>query len=212
MVKISPISEESIAEAAEALRAGALIAFPTETVYGLGADATNDRAVAEIFAAKGRPNFNPLIVHLPDRGAAEAFVTFNEMAGLLADRFWPGALTLVLPTLVKLPAALLKDGRVGVRLPDDPICRRLILQFGRPITGTSANVTGQPPAMTADEVTRMLGSKVDYVLEAGRAQGGTPSTVLSLGPEGARVLRKGAIPDNTLLDTLKALGVSASVA
>ena len=91
MVKISPISEESIAEAAEALRAGALIAFPTETVYGLGADATNDRAVAEIFAAKGRPSFNPLIVHLPDRGAAEAFVDLQRNGGpacrpLLAGR------------------------------------------------------------------------------------------------------------------------------
>jgi len=195
-----------IERAARVLADGGIVAFPTDTVYGLGVDAFNEEALDRLRRAKGRREESPFPVLLAGMEQMEKVVQpVPAMVDPLTEKFWPGALTLVLPTSVVLPAPLLRDGRVGVRLPDDPICRRLIFQLGRPVTGTSANPTGQPPAMTAADVQRMMGGKVDYILDAGRAQGGTPSSVLSLGPEGPRVLREGAIPSDLLLEAIRAL-------
>lgn len=199
-----------IEQAARVLAEGGIVAFPTDTVYGLGVDVFNADALARLRAAKGRQEDAPFPVLLAGMEQLDMVVQpVPPEIDPLTEKFWPGALTLVLPTSVKLPPALLRDGRVGVRLPDDPICRRLIFQLGHPITGTSANQTGQPPAMTADDVRRTLGGKVDFILDAGRAQGGTPSTVLNLGPEGASVLREGAIPTDILIQTAKSLGIPA---
>ncbi len=212
MVKISPISEESIAEAAEALRAGALIAFPTETVYGLGADATNDRAVAEIFAAKGRPSFNPLIVHLPDRGAAEAFVTFNEMAGLLADRFWPGALTLVLPRRPGCRLSLLVSAGLdtaAMRVPAHADAQRLLRAAGVPVAAPSANRSGRLSPTTAQHVARDLGDRVALILDGGPCPIGLESTVVDVSGAAPAILRQGGLPQEAIE---AALGAPVAVA
>ncbi|MFW6056375.1 MAG: L-threonylcarbamoyladenylate synthase [Chloroflexota bacterium] len=197
--------DHRIEHAARVLADGGIVAFPTDTVYGLGVDVFNANAVERLREVKGRQETAPFPVLLAGIEQLETVVQpVPPEADALTAKFWPGALTLVLPTSVALPQALLKDGAVGVRLPDDRICRRLIFKLGRPITGTSANVSGQPPAMSADEVKHALGNRVDYILDAGRAQGGTPSTVLSLRWEEARVLREGAIPADVVLEALKA--------
>lgn len=139
-------SDEAIGRAASLLRGGALVAFPTETVYGLGGDATNDRAVAAIFAAKGRPRFNPLIVHVPGLAEAEALAVFDDRARRLAARFWPGPLTLVLPRSANSGVSLLASAgldTVAVRAPSHPVAQKLLCQAGRPIAAPSANRSGR---------------------------------------------------------------------
>jgi L-threonylcarbamoyladenylate synthase len=196
MVKISPISEQTIALAATALRRGELVAFPTETVYGLGADATNDRAVAEIFAAKGRPSFNPLIVHFPDRAAAGAFVAFNETAGMLADRFWPGALTLVLPRLPECRLSLLVSAGLdtaAVRVPAHADAQRLLRAAGVPIAAPSANRSGRLSPTTARHVAQDLGDRVSLILDGGPCRIGLESTVLDVSGGRSAILRQGGL-------------------
>ena len=137
---------EAIGEAAARLRAGALVAFPSETVYGLGADATDDRAVAAIFEAKGRPRFNPLIVHLPDLAAAEAHGRADARARALAERFWPGPLTLVLPRRPESPVSLLCSAgldSLAIRVPAHPVAQAMLRAVARPIAGPSANRSGR---------------------------------------------------------------------
>jgi L-threonylcarbamoyladenylate synthase len=153
--EIVPASEDAIRRAACLLREGALVAFPTETVYGLGGDATNDRAVAAIFAAKGRPHFNPLIVHLPDLAEAEALAVFDDRARRLAASFWPGPLTLVLPRSRDSGVSLLASAgldTVAVRLPSHPIARKLLRAAGRPIAAPSANRSGRVSPTSAAHV------------------------------------------------------------
>ncbi|MEJ1969871.1 MAG: L-threonylcarbamoyladenylate synthase [Rhizomicrobium sp.] len=186
----------AIAEAARILRDGGLVAFPTETVYGLGADATNGRAVARVFEAKGRPRFNPLIVHVQDAAEAERHAMFNAIAQKLADAFWPGALTLVLPRagacrLSELVSAGL--GTVALRVPAHPVAAALIEASGVPIAAPSANASGRITATTAAHVRLSLGAKVDLILDGGPAPLGLESTVI--GFEGGRpvLLRTGAI-------------------
>ncbi len=204
------VYDRRVEQAAHVLAEGGIVAFPTDTVYGLGVDVFNGDAVKRLQAAKGRQADAPFPILIAGMEQLEMVVQpVPPELDPLTEKYWPGALTLVVPTSVPLPSALLRDGQVGVRLPDDPICRRLIVKLGHPITGTSANMSGEPPAMTADEVRRMLGHKVDYILDAGKAQGGTPSTVLSLDSEGARVLREGAIPSDVLLKTIKSLRATA---
>src|SRR5271165_2592680 len=135
----------TIAEAARLLRAGRLVAFPTETVYGLGADATNGKAVAAIFAAKGRPQFNPLIVHVKDLAQAETLVRFSPAASRLAELFWPGALTLVLPRRRGSPVSLLASAgleTIALRVPAHPVAQRLLAESGLPVAAPSANPSG----------------------------------------------------------------------
>lgn len=192
--------DRQIGEAARVLANGGVVAYPTDTVYGLGADILNPAAIERVFEIKGRPADAPLPVLLSSVEQLAAVVDAPpDAARELAGRFWPGALTLVMRTSVSLPTALLREGRVAVRVPDDPMCRRLIERLGRPITGTSANKTGCPAATTADEVRSQLGDVVDYILDAGRSGGGLPSTVVEVDEAGLRILREGAVPSEDVL-------------
>ncbi|MGH6905357.1 MAG: L-threonylcarbamoyladenylate synthase, partial [Geminicoccaceae bacterium] len=176
-------SAGEIEEAARALRAGRLVAFPTETVYGLGAIATNDRAVAAIFAAKGRPRFNPLIVHVTDAPAARALARWNDVALRLAAQFWPGALTLVLPRAEGCPLTLLVSAggdTVALRAPAHPVAQALLEATVLPVAAPSANPAGQVSPTTADHVEAGLGAAIDIILDGGPCPLGLESTVLDV--------------------------------
>ena len=190
-------STEAIARAAALLRAGKLVAFPTETVYGLGAAATDDRAVAAIFAVKRRPQFNPLICHLPDAAAAAALVRFDRRAERLAERFWPGALSLVLPrredcSVSRLASAGLDT--LAVRVPAHPVALDLLREVGRPVAAPSANRSGRVSPTRAGDVVQDLGDDVAMILDAGRCAIGLESTVVGLGGGPAVLLRLGGVP------------------
>jgi len=183
-----------IARAAALLREGALVAFGTETVYGLGADATNDRAVAGVFAAKGRPHFNPLICHYAEAEAAFAHVLANDAARALAARCWPGPLTLVLPRAPDCPVALLAGAgleTLAVRVPAHPAARAVLRAAGLPVAAPSANRSGEVSPTTARHVLDGLGGRIAAVLDSGPCPVGVESTVLDL--TGARpfLLRPG---------------------
>src|ERR1700761_7230481 len=170
--RLEPAGPESIAEAARILARGGLVGFPTETVYGLGADAGNGEAVAALFAAKGRPRFNPLIVHVEGLAEAEKHGVFSKAARRLAENFWPGALTLVAPrragtNLSELVSAGLDT--VALRAPSHDVARALLKAFGGPIAAPSANLSGSVSATTAAHVEEGLGSKVDFILDGGAA-------------------------------------------
>ncbi|MCK0167729.1 L-threonylcarbamoyladenylate synthase [Jannaschia sp. S6380] len=181
-------------QAADRLRRGGLVAFPTETVYGLGADATDARAVARVFAAKGRPAFNPLIVHVGDLAAAERLAVFDPVARDLAARFWPGPLTLVLRlaeghALAPLVTAGLDT--VAIRVPAAPLARDLLAAVGRPVAAPSANRSGQVSATRAAHVREGLGADVDLVLDGGPCPVGLESTILRTDP--LALLREGGL-------------------
>jgi L-threonylcarbamoyladenylate synthase len=183
-----------IARAAALLRAGVLVAFGTETVYGLGADATDARAVAGVFAAKGRPHFNPLICHYPDADAAFAHVSANDAARALAARCWPGPLTLVLPRAPDCPVALLAGAgleTLAVRVPAHPVALAVLRAAGVPVAAPSANRSGEVSPTTARHVLDGLGGRIAAVLDSGPCPVGVESTVLDL--TGARpfLLRPG---------------------
>lgn len=193
-----------IARAAEALRAGKLVAFPTETVYGLGADATNDQAVAAVFAAKDRPVFNPLIVHTATTERAEWLAGFNEAARTLAATLWPGPLTLVLPRAEACPVSLLASAgldSVAIRVPAHPKARALLAAADRPVVAPSANPSGRISPTTAQHVVEGLNGSVDLVLAGGRCEIGIESTVLDLTGDTPALLRPGAVT----LDALEEL-------
>ncbi len=184
------------AEAARALRAGGLVAFPTETVYGLGADATDDRAVAAIFEAKGRPRFNPLIVHFPDRDTAAAEVVFDDRARVVAAHFWPGPLTLVLPRgpacrVAPLCSAGLET--LAVRVPDHAVGQALLAAVGRPLAAPSANPSGALSPTTAAHVAAAFGDRVPLILDGGPCPVGLESTVLDLSGPDPVLLRPGGV-------------------
>jgi len=192
---LSP-SPAAFERAGRVIRDGGLVAFPTETVYGLGADATDDRAVASIFAAKGRPTFNPLIVHVTSAAEAGVIVTLDERARILMDRFWPGPLTLVLPRPRTSPVSLLVSAGLdtaAVRCPDHPTARALIRAAGRPIAAPSANRSGSVSPTTAKHVVDGLGDRVDVVLADGKCAVGLESTVLDLSVPVPVLLRPGAV-------------------
>ncbi|HET7595080.1 MAG TPA: L-threonylcarbamoyladenylate synthase [Stellaceae bacterium] len=183
--------------AAALLRDGKLVAFPTETVYGLGADATNDKAVAAIFEAKERPSFNPLIIHVIDAAAAARLVRFDGRAETLAARFWPGPLTLVLPRLADCPVSLLASAgldSLALRVPAHPLPRALIRAVGRPIAAPSANRSGRISPTEAQHVLDELGGRIAAVLDGGPCRVGVESTVLDLTQARPRLLRPGGVP------------------
>jgi L-threonylcarbamoyladenylate synthase len=193
---ILPPDNAGIAAALDALRARRLVAFPTETVYGLGADAIDDRAVAAIFAAKQRPRFNPLIVHVAETGMAETLARFDERARLLARQFWPGPLTLVLPRGAGCPVSLLASAglsTLAVRVPRHPVAARLLASFGRPIAAPSANPSGRLSPTTAAHVAMTLGNAVAVILDGGPTEIGLESTVIDLSGRAAVLLRPGGL-------------------
>ena len=184
----------SITRAARLLQEGGLVAFPTETVYGLGGDATNDRAVAAIFEAKGRPQFNPLISHVLDAAEAQRFVDWNDTADKLAARFWPGPLTFVLPRAKGSTIALLATAgldTVAIRAPSHPVAQALIRAAGRPIAGPSANRSGAVSPTQAAHVAESLGDRVSLILDGGPCLVGVESTVLDLSANRPTLLRPG---------------------
>ena len=189
--------ETGIARAAELLLAGNLVAFGTETVYGLGADATNGAAVATVFDAKGRPHFNPLICHYPDAAAAFAHVTADATAQTLAAAFWPGPLTLVLPRRITCPVTLLAGAgleTLAVRVPDHDAARALLRVVGRPVAAPSANRSGAISPTTAAHVLDGLAGRIAAVLDTGPCAVGLESTVLDLAAGAPFLLRPGGVP------------------
>lgn len=188
--------QAGIAAAVAAFRNGELVAMPTETVYGLAADATSGTAVARIFAAKGRPRFNPLIVHLPSVEAAEAIAKFTPLARRLAEAFWPGPLTLVLPRRSDTAVADLATAgleTIALRVPAHPIARDLLTAFGKPLAAPSANLSGHVSPTTAAHVAADLGDKVAVILDAGPSSIGLESTIVGFGNEAPVLLRHGGI-------------------
>jgi L-threonylcarbamoyladenylate synthase len=207
-------SSKAISDAAALLRAGRLVAFPTETVYGLGADATNDRAVAGIFAAKARPRFNPLIVHLLDLAVAEKLAVFNALARKAAARFWPGPLTLVLPRQPAAGVSLLVSAgldTLAMRAPAHPVAQALLRESGRPIAAPSANRSGRISATEASHVAADLGDDVALILDGGATPVGLESTVLDLSQGSPALLRPGAVTLETLTELLGPIASHGSV-
>lgn len=189
-----------LAAAAQIWADGGLVAVPTETVYGLGADARNDTAVARIYAAKGRPSFNPLIVHVPDVGAAQKYCVFNDDAQMLAQAFWPGALTLVLP--IRTDAGISKLVTAGldtlaIRVPDHRLARDVLTAFGGPIAAPSANPSGRISPTTPEHVLAGLDGRIDAVLDGGACPVGVESTIVSCVGAPA-LLRAGGVPIEAL--------------
>lgn len=188
-------NDNDLITATNFLANGRLVAFPTETVYGLGADATNNVAVAHVFAAKGRPNFNPLIVHVTDLNAAKKIAVFNQAELQLAKAFWPGPLTLVLPlrsghNIAPLVSAGLNS--VALRVPAHPVARDLLRKYGGPIAAPSANISGQISPTTAAHVIGSLSGKVAAVIDGGPCEVGLESTIIGGAP--TALLRPGGLP------------------
>ncbi|PKP91921.1 MAG: threonylcarbamoyl-AMP synthase [Alphaproteobacteria bacterium HGW-Alphaproteobacteria-16] len=195
-----PYGEAAVAEAAAIIMAGGCVAVPTETVYGLAADATNQDAVAGIYAAKGRPAFNPLIVHVTDRRAAERIAMFDRDARALADAFWPGPLTLVLPVRPDAGiAGLVTAGlsTVAIRVPQHRAMQALLAATGRPLAAPSANASGSISPTRAAHVAASLGDRVPLILDDGPTSGGIESTIVALGSN-PRLLRPGPIPPDQI--------------
>jgi L-threonylcarbamoyladenylate synthase len=213
MADIAPAGAAAIARAAALLRTGRLVAFPTETVYGLGGDATNNDAVASIFAAKSRPRFNPLIVHVRDRAEAETLAAFNSPARHAAARFWPGPLTLILPRQPAAGVSLLASAgldTVAIRVPAHPVAQALLRDTGRPIAAPSANRSGRVSPTEAAHVADDLGDDVALILDDGPTPVGLESTVLDLSGEAPALLRPGAVTFEALTELLGPIAVSAS--
>ena len=186
------------------IRRGELVAFPTETVYGLGADATNETAVAKIFAAKGRPHFDPLIVHVAGISILERMLKeIPDKAWLLADSFWPGPLTLVLPKSEEIPDIVTAGlPTVAVRIPQNKIALTLIKEAGVPVAAPSANIFGHPSPTCADHVIQDLDGKIDLILDGGPTQVGVESTVVDLTHSPPAILRPGGVSRESLEDIL----------
>jgi L-threonylcarbamoyladenylate synthase len=188
-----------IRKGVEILRKGGVIAFPTDTVYGLGADAFNTRAVERVYEIKKRCRSQqfPLLIANAKQLTTLA-ESIPEIAWLLARRFWPGGLTLVLSKKASLPACLGSQTTIAVRIPDHPVCLALIKGLRHPITGTSANTSGQPAALTADEVGQQLEGKIDLIINGGKCPGGKESTIVDTTREPPIILRQGIIPSHDI--------------
>ncbi|MDR3682441.1 MAG: L-threonylcarbamoyladenylate synthase [Geothrix sp.] len=194
--KVTGPNDPALREAAEILRGGGLVAFPTETVYGLGADGLNPEAVARIYAAKGRPATNPVILHVADAEGAQPLVSrWPEAARILAERYWPGPLTLVLPASPLVPSIVRAGGpSVALRCPAHPVAQALIRAMGRPLAAPSANRSQQLSPTLAEHVASSLGGAVDLILDGGPTQAGLESTILDLSGNRPRILRPGPVP------------------
>jgi L-threonylcarbamoyladenylate synthase len=186
----------AIGDAVRCLAAGGLVAFPTETVYGLGADATNGQAIARLYEAKGRPAFNPLIAHVVDLAAAQALARFNADAARLAEVFWPGPLTLVLPKAAGCPVAELATAgldTIAVRVPNHAVAQKILVAFGRPVVAPSANRSGHVSPTNATHVLADLRGRIDLIVDGGATPVGVESTIIAcLGAPA--LLRPGGVP------------------
>jgi len=194
--RVVPFSDESIAEAARLILSGEPVAVPTETVYGLAADAMNAEAVARIYEAKGRPSFNPLIVHVPDLAAAEAIAEFGEDARALAEQHWPGPLTLVVPMREDSGiASIVTAGlpTIGLRVPAHPAMQALLRAVGRPLAAPSANASGSISPTRAQHVLKSLGGRIPMIIDGGAAERGLESTIIAATGGPLRLLRPGPI-------------------
>lgn len=194
--RILPFDEEAIAEAARLIAEGYPVAVPTETVYGLAADATNAEAVARIYEAKGRPSFNPLIVHVPDLSAAERIGEFNADACELAARYWPGPLTLVVPLREDAGiASLVMAGlsTIALRVPAHPAMQGLLRAVGKPLAAPSANSSGSISPTRAQHVLKSLDGRIPLIIDAGSTERGLESTIVAATEGGLRLLRRGPI-------------------
>lgn len=202
--RVMKADRAAVDAAARCLTAGGLVAFPTETVYGLGADATNGTAVARLYAAKGRPSFNPLIAHVANAGEARPLAQFNAIAERLAT-LWPGPLTLVLPkqdhcVVAELATAGLDT--VAVRVPQHPVARDILGAFGKPIVAPSANRSGHVSPTSAEHVRADLGERVDLIVDGGPTRVGLESTIVACLADGPALLRPGGIARDVLEQVL----------
>lgn len=206
MTKMVTASTDAINEAADIIRGGGVVAFPTETVYGLGANALDGKAVAEIFAAKNRPSFNPVIVHVANRHDAEKYVDADDRAKGLMAAFWPGPLTLILPrkkesSISDLVSAGLPS--IAIRMPNHPVAIALIAAAGVPIAAPSANASGEPSATTPRHVEQSLGGRIPMILAGGACSVGLESTVLDLTGDKPVIVRPGAVSAEDLAEYLE---------
>ena len=193
---ILPAGEAAVAAAARSLSQGGLVAFPTETVYGLGADATNAAAIARLYQAKGRPAFNPLIAHVGDLAAARQIARFDAPALALAEAFWPGPLTLVLPKADSCAVADLATAgldTVAIRIPAHPVARDILRRFGRPVVAPSANLSGHVSPTTAAHVDSDLSGRIDLIVDGGAVAVGVESTIVGCFDQ-PMLLRPGGLP------------------
>lgn len=208
VTRVLPINEATIAEAARLILEGMPVAAPTETVYGLAADATNGSAVAAIYQAKQRPSFNPLIVHVPDIGEAERYAEFGALARQLSERFWPGPLTLVLPLRVPGQIASLASAglpTIAVRCPAHPVMQALLEATAVPLAAPSANASGRVSPTRAEHVRASLDGRIPLILDGGPTSVGIESTIIGISGDRARLLRPGPI-------TLELLGMEVEQA
>ncbi len=194
--RIEIANDRAIRHAAELLRRGQLVAFPTETVYGLGADATNDRAVAAIFDAKTRPRFNPLIIHVAQKKTANEIGQLDQTSYSLIEQFWPGALTIVVPRQPTCPVSRLASAgldTIAIRMPSHPVAAQLIQTVGRPLAAPSANRAGTLSPTAAAHVSHSLGNQIDLILDGGTCPQGIESTVVQVKGDTCYLLRSGAV-------------------
>ena len=202
------VSDPEFDKAASLLRAGGVVAYPTETYYGLGVDPFSEPALARLFQVKKRPRVKPVLVLVSDREQIDLLAReISATALLLMDRFWPGPLTLVMPARPDLSPLLTGGtGTVGIRLSSDPLATVLLRTFGAPLTATSANRSGQVPAVTAGEVRASFGSEVDLILDGGRTPGKLGSTLVGVSGSKISCIREGHI---SFADVLQAAGITA---
>jgi L-threonylcarbamoyladenylate synthase len=200
VTRVSRADEAAIGDAVRCLAAGGLVAFPTETVYGLGADATNAHAIARLYEAKGRPAFNPLIAHVVDVAAAQALARFDADAARLAEVFWPGPLTLVLPKAPACPVAELATAgldTIAARVPNHDVAQKILAAFGKPVVAPSANRSGHVSPTNAAHVLADLRGRIDLIVDGGATPVGVESTIVAcLGTP--TLLRPGGVPRDAI--------------
>ncbi len=209
-----PPTKKSLVKATRILKNGGLVAFPTETVYGLGADAHNPEAISKVYKVKERPPSNPLIVHVKDVGMASELAVFDDISYHLANRFWPGPLTLILPQKVssKIPDSVTANsGYIAIRVPTNPIILDLIELLGKPIVGPSANLSGKISPTSPSHVLADLDGKIEAIIDGSDCSMGLESTILMYEPPNLQILRLGIIPMEKISSELSELKVTTSL-
>jgi len=202
IVELDPAHpEKAFSRCRDVIRAGGVIVYPTDTLYGLGADPKNPEAVRKLFAIKGRQADQPILLLIKDPSEVRDWAAvITPRAGEFMNKFWPGALTLVFKAKPEVPAELTGGmGTIGLRVPGNALTRRLLASLGTALTGTSANISGRPSPRTAQEAAEAIGGMVDLVLDGGRTEGGSPSTVVDVSADEPKVIREGAIPSRDIL-------------